>query len=173
MELVEGESLRSRIAAGPLSSRAAVRIARGIARGLARAHGRGVVHRDLKPENVMLDADGEPKILDFGLAKIDPGPGASAREVAATVSHLTEHGLLLGTPLYMSPEQALGVAVDARSDVFSFGVVLYEMLCGARPFGGDTAGQVLTAIARDDPPPLRSTPAKPPGKAVLLLTDEH
>jgi serine/threonine-protein kinase len=154
MELVEGETLRARITAGPLPARDAVRIARGIARGLARAHAKGVVHRDLKPENVMIDAEGEPKVLDFGLAKTDASSAGVEPGTADTASLLTEEGRLIGTPMYMSPEQVLGDRVDVRSDVFSLGVVLYEMLAGKRPFGGDTARHVLLAITQEDPRPL-------------------
>jgi serine/threonine-protein kinase len=162
MELVEGETLRRRIAAGPLPVREAVRIARAIARGLARAHAKGVLHRDLKPDNVLLDPEGEPKILDFGLAKLhEPAApeGASAIEKLETASHDTKDGQLLGTPGYMSPEQAKGtVDVDERSDVFSLGVVLYEMLAGKRPFRGDATLDVLIAASRDKPEPLTGVP---------------
>jgi serine/threonine-protein kinase len=162
MELVEGESLRRRIASGPLPVREAVRIARAIARGLARAHAKGVLHRDLKPDNVILDEEGEPKILDFGLAKLrEPAQaeGASAIEKLETASHDTKDGQLLGTPGYMSPEQAKGtVDVDERSDVFSLGVVLYEMLAGKRPFRGDATLDVLIAVSRDRPEPLTGVP---------------
>ncbi len=162
MELVEGESLRSRLREGPLSPKEAARIARGVARGLSRAHDKGVVHRDLKPENIVLDADGEPKILDFGLAKLDPRAGGGPPELAATESRLTEEGHLLGTPLYMSPEQMLGEDVDGRSDLFSLGIVLYEMLAGKRPFAGATVGQVLVAITRDEAIPLREVAPEVP-----------
>jgi serine/threonine-protein kinase len=168
MELVEGETLRARMAAGPLSPDEVVRIGRGIARGLARAHAKGVVHRDLKPENVMIDLDHEPKILDFGLAKIDSS-GIATTEIVETESHVTEEGRLLGTPFYMSPEQVLGAPVDARSDVFSLGVVLYEMCCGKRPFGGDKLGHVLLAITQDEPPPLREVaPGVPEALAAIV-----
>jgi eukaryotic-like serine/threonine-protein kinase len=152
MELVEGETLRARLENG-LSVAESVRIAKEIARGLARAHEKGIVHRDLKPENVMLTRHDEVKILDFGLAKAreERVPTASALENADTETNLTREGKLLGTPGYMSPEQARGQEVDARTDVFAFGVVLYEMLTGERPFVGGTTQDVLTAVMRDAP----------------------
>jgi len=152
IELVEGETLRARIDRG-LSVAEGVRIAREIARGLARAHEKGIVHRDLKPENVMITRHGEVKILDFGLAKLREPAATSDSAVAdaQTASNLTGEGRLLGTPAYMSPEQARGLAVDARTDVFSFGVVLYEMVSGCRPFVGQTTQDVLAAIMRDSP----------------------
>jgi len=162
MELVEGPTLRERMASGRLRVSEVVRIARGIARGLARAHAKGIVHRDLKPDNVILDAeaDGEPKILDFGLAKLreerSPLAGTLA-EHGETASLLTEEGRLLGTPHYMSPEQAGSAGgLDARSDVFALGVLLYEMLAGRRPFEADRLGELLARIERDPPASLRS-----------------
>ena len=154
MELVEGETLRNRLTRGPLTPPEALRMVRGVARGLARAHARGVVHRDLKPENVMLDHDGEPKILDFGIAKLhDPGaPDVSA--LARTMTQATEAGRVLGTLGYMAPEQARGAKVDARADLFSLGVVLYEALAGVAPFRGETPLEVLVAASRDTPVPL-------------------
>jgi serine/threonine-protein kinase len=173
MELVEGETLRARIARGALPVAEAVRIARGIARGLARAHAKGVVHRDLKPDNVMIDGDGEPKILDFGLAKLReaaaPAGGPSALEHAETAGPATEEGRLLGTPQYMAPEQGKGAPTDARSDVFSFGLVLYEMCAGRRAFQGATSLDVLMAIARDPHEPLRRrVPEATPGLEAVV-----
>jgi eukaryotic-like serine/threonine-protein kinase len=144
MELVEGASLRARLAKS-IPREDALAIARGMARGLAKAHEKGIVHRDLKPENVMVSETLDVKLLDFGLAKWrDDSPDA-------TVTH---EGRVLGTPAYMSPEQAKGKPVDGRTDVFAFGVVLYEMLSGVRPFTGDSAVEILAAITRDDPPPI-------------------
>jgi serine/threonine-protein kinase len=172
MELVEGQSLRERIAGGRMPSGEAIRIARGIARGLGRAHAKGIVHRDLKPENVVLDADGEPKILDFGLAKLREVHGTqdpSAIERLETESVATEEGRALGTPAYMSPEQARGGFVDARSDVFSLGVLLHEMLAGRRPFEGASSAEILAAILRDAPEPLaRDAPDAPKGLVALV-----
>ncbi len=217
MEYVEGRTLRSILTKGPLPVPEAIRIAHAVASGLVKAHDKGIVHRDLKPDNVMLGADGEVKILDFGLAKLrqekpdlEPGepapdltqsgelPGtrsdlSSERALGASLdglhvtssspdlehadtllmdqagqvsgadgsmssgsaeTHLTRAGQVLGTPGYMSPEQATGTSVDARSDIFSLGVVLYEMLSGTRPFKGETNADVLRAVKNDPPWPL-------------------
>jgi eukaryotic-like serine/threonine-protein kinase len=146
MELVEGESLRARLGEKKMARDDAIVIARGIARGLAKAHEKGIVHRDLKPENVMVSETLDVKVLDFGLAKW--------RDDASPEATVTHEGRVLGTPAYMSPEQAKGKPVDARTDVFAFGVVFYEMLSGVRPFTGDSAVEILAAITRDDPPPI-------------------
>jgi eukaryotic-like serine/threonine-protein kinase len=153
MERVEGRTLRALLEGGRLPVTEALRIGREIARGLARAHLAGVVHRDIKPENVMIGEDGQVKILDFGLAKRAPRDDADPAR-APTASDLeTAEGRILGTPSYMSPEQARGERVGARSDVFSLGVVLYEMASGVRPFSGSTPMRVLIAIDRDEPAP--------------------
>jgi len=158
MELVSGESLRARLERGPLTVPEALGVARDVARGLAEAHGAGLVHRDLKPDNIMIGRDGHAKILDFGLAKTAVDETESALAVAETMSRVTETGAIVGTLAYMSPEQAKGKPVDARSDVFSFGMVVYEMLAGRRPFGGESAAELIIAIDRDEPPPLRGVP---------------
>jgi serine/threonine-protein kinase len=154
-----------------------IRIAKGIARGLVAAHGKGIVHRDLKPENVMLDAESEPKILDFGLAKLRASP-ETLREILEhpafqhqpTDALSTEEGRMLGTPAYMSPEQAAGRPVDARSDLFSLGVVLYEALTGGRPFVGETSFETLASVMRDAPRPLReANPEVPPRLAAIVM----
>jgi serine/threonine protein kinase len=154
LEFVEGQTLAELIAAGSVPPDEAVRIARQIVDGLAAAHERGIVHRDLKPANVKLRPDGTVKILDFGLAKaLSPGSGENAAGAAAvtqTGTPATRVGVILGTPAYMSPEQARGLAVDRRTDVWAFGCVLYELLTGVRPFTGDSS-QVLAAILRADP----------------------
>ena len=155
MELVDGVTLRNRLSEGPLDTAEARRLASAIAEGLARAHAAGIVHRDLKPDNVMITADGRVKILDFGLAKQIPSAVEAGSDLT-TMSHTTQHGMVLGTVPYMSPEQASGRPVDGLSDQFSFGVVLYEMLCGRRPFEGDSVATLLSAILRDEPPPPRS-----------------
>jgi serine/threonine-protein kinase len=148
MELVVGTTLRAKLSEGGLTIDEVLETSRQIARGLARAHDRGVVHRDLKPENVMV---GElVKVLDFGLARIDDNVSP---EVASTA---TLQGEIAGTPGYMAPEQTTGGAVDARTDVFAFGVVLYEMLAGKRPFRGNTPMALAIAIARDAHAPLRT-----------------
>src|SRR6187401_2408673 len=151
MELVDGETLRSKLAGGPLPSRRAVAYALQIARGMAAAHGRGIVHRDLKPENVMITRDDHVKILDFGLAK--PFDSADPEKTrSATVA--TSAGTVLGTFGYMAPEQVRGLGVDHRADMFAFGSVLYEMLSGERAFKGETAADTMTAILTKDPPDL-------------------
>lgn len=150
MELVTGPSLRDVLAAGPLAEARALTIARQIALGLAAAHAKGVAHRDLKPENVVLTAAGQVKILDFGLARlteIGDAPAPSSRDGSALA---TRAGTVLGTPAYMAPEQARGEPADARSDVFSFGVVLVEMLTGQRLFTGG-ARAAREAVASWDP----------------------
>jgi serine/threonine-protein kinase len=151
MELVEGESLRARLANGAMAIPDALKVARGIARGLAKAHDRGLVHRDLKPDNVMVGTDLAVKILDFGLAKEVGLASESAVADAETATAVTTDGQVLGTPAYMSPEQAAGKPVDARSDVFALGIVLYEMVTGAAPFSAPTTMELLIAIARDTP----------------------
>jgi Tol biopolymer transport system component len=158
-ELLEGESLRERLARETLPHRKAVDWAAQIARGLAAAHDRGIVHRDLKPENVFVTKDGRVKILDFGLAKLVLGEETVGEAGgSATLSAATSPGTLVGTAGYMSPEQVRGQAVDARSDIFSLGAVLYEMLSGRRAFRRDTAADTLTAILKEDPPALGSVP---------------
>jgi TolB-like protein len=151
-ELVEGETLRARLARGPLSPREASEIGAQIAQGLAAAHAKGVVHRDIKPENVVLTPSGFARLLDFGLAKKSAIAGATEEE-ATRSALLTEPGVIAGTISYMSPEQVRGEPVDGRSDVFSLGVVLWEMLTGNRPFRGDSQVETLHAILKDDPTP--------------------
>ncbi len=166
MELCAGRSLRRVLEEGRLPPARAIGVARQIAAGLACAHAAGIVHRDLKPENVMVADDGTVKILDFGLARRVATDGGDGE----TVSHVTEEGRVLGTPAYMSPEQARGGAVDRRSDVFSFGVVLYEMIAGARPFGGAATMDVLVALSRDEPsPPSDLAPGIPAALDRLVM----
>ena len=154
MELLEGETLRGKLDAGPIPQKQAVDYALQIAKGLSAAHEKGVVHRDLKPENLFVLKDGHVKILDFGLAKrvesAPPGPETSA----PTRSGRTEPGAILGTMGYMSPEQVRGLPVDHRSDLFSFGAILYEMLSGKKAFRRDTASDTMAAILRDEPSEL-------------------
>jgi len=152
IELVEGETLRARLEAGPLPPRRAIAYALQIARGIAAAHTRGVVHRDLKPENVMIARDDQIKILDFGLAKSVEPRGDEAMTRGASLA--TSAGMVLGTFGYMAPEQVRGLAIDHRVDIFAFGAVLYEMLSGARAFTGETAADTMTAILTKDPPDL-------------------
>ena len=158
-ELLSGDTLRDRMNAGAIPLRKGVGYARQIARGLAAAHARGIVHRDLKPENVFVTSDGNVKILDFGLAKRDL-PAPSSGSVEATVARTTP-GTILGTVGYMSPEQVRGETADHRSDVFSFGSVLYEIVLGEPAFREDTEVETMTAILRSDPAGLRRRGAVP------------
>ena len=156
-ELLEGESLRTRIAGSALPVRKALDYAIQIAHGLAAAHDKGIVHRDLKPENLFVTRDGRVKILDFGLAKLLPSESAPVSSQDFTLSQAVEGttpGTLLGTVGYMSPEQVRLLPVDARSDLFSFGAILYEMLSGQRAFRGETPTDTMHAILRADPPEL-------------------
>ncbi|MCG3191413.1 MAG: Serine/threonine-protein kinase PknD [Thermoanaerobaculia bacterium] len=156
MELLEGETLRGALSAGALPQRKAVEYAIQIARGLAAAHEKGIVHRDLKPENVFVTKGGHVKILDFGLAKQTRVKGPDDTS-APTESWHTEPGTVMGTLSYMSPEQVRGEAIDHRSDIFSFGCVLYEMLSGTRAFTRATAAETMTAILKEEPPDLAAT----------------
>src|SRR5262249_4155658 len=158
MELLTGETLRQRLAEAPIPQRRALEYGLQIAQGLAAAHEKGIVHRDLKPENIFLTSAGRVKILDFGLAKVvarDPENTQSP-----TVAASTEPGTVMGTVGYMSPEQVRGRPADARSDIFSFGCVLYEMLSGERAFAGESRAGTRAAIAQKDP----QGPAQPSGR---------
>ena len=158
MELVDGDDLSRRIAAGPIPVDEALTLARQIADALEAAHEQGVIHRDLKPANIKVRGDGTVKVLDFGLAKIadeHPGAESSARAVSQsptiTTPAMTAAGTILGTAAYMSPEQAKGRPADKRSDIWAFGCVLYEMLSGERPFGGEDVAETLAAVIRGEP----------------------
>jgi sugar lactone lactonase YvrE len=149
-ELLEGDTLRARLADGPLPMRKAIDFGVHIVRGIAAAHERGIIHRDLKPENIFITKDGVVKILDFGLAKAAPSPEAAP--AATQLGADTTPGTVLGTIGYMSPEQVRGLAVDHRTDIFSFGAILYEMLAGRRAFRGDSHVETMNAILKEDPP---------------------
>ena len=154
-ELLEGETLRKKLANGAIPQRRAVEFAMQIARGIAAAHQRGIIHRDLKPENVFITKDGHLKILDFGLAKLTlAGLESNDQSQHPTMSRLTSEGVAMGTVGYMSPEQVQGLPADQRSDIFSFGAVLYEMLSGKRAFGGNSSVEVLNAILKEEPAEL-------------------
>src|SRR6266498_1207970 len=161
MELVEGRTLRELSTSGALPARKVLSIAPQIAEGLAKAHAAGIIHRDLKPENVMVSKDGFVKILDFGLAKLAlPESGISAMPTMDKPE--TQPGIVMGTLPYMSPEQASGQPLDFRTDQFSLGSVLYELVTGRRPFQGKTGPETLAAIIREEPKPIGElAPATP------------
>jgi TolB-like protein len=162
-ELVAGQTLRARLTAGPLPLREAAEIAAQVAEGLAAAHEKGVVHRDIKPENVVITPSGFARILDFGLAKRSaPTIGAASEDEATHSALMTEPGVIAGTIGYMSPEQVRGDTVDGRSDVFSLGVVLWEMLTGRRPFRGESHVETMNAILKEEPPPEPAVAKLPP-----------
>jgi hypothetical protein len=160
-ELLEGETLRDRLSAGALPVRKAVEYAVQVANGLASAHDKGIVHRDLKPENLFVTHDGGVKILDFGLAKLI-GDGGGTVENRKTVTAGTSAGMVLGTVGYMSPEQVRAQPVDARTDLFSLGAILYEMLSGRRAFHGETPADTMSAILKEEPEPLTVSTAGVP-----------
>src|SRR5262245_61820850 len=160
MELVDGKTLRELLSSGSLTAKRVLQLATQVADGLAKAHGAGIVHRDLKPDNLMITKEGLVKILDFGLAKQQLIGGAGAETV--TLGRGTEPGILLGTVGYMSPEQARGDVVDYRSDQFSLGAILYEMVTGKRAFARGSAAETLSAIVREEPEPLSIVNPKTP-----------
>ncbi|MGA7613978.1 MAG: protein kinase [Thermoanaerobaculia bacterium] len=155
MELVKGRSLREILLTSEIAPKEALRIAEAIADGLAAAHEKGIVHRDLKPENVMITPDGRVKILDFGLAKLAESGFSDQDETLSRSPHHTLPGSIIGTPAYMSPEQASGASADYRSDQFSLGAILYEMLAGWPAFRRATGVETMTAIIREEPEPLQ------------------
>lgn len=162
MDYIEGQTLRDRIRQGPLPLAQAVPLAAEIAEALQAAHEKGLVHRDIKPANIMLTPEGHAKVMDFGLAKRYAGPDADDTTVAGSLVTLTGEGLTPGTPAYMSPEQLRGRPLDPRSDVFSFGIVLYEMLTGRHPFGHESGLTTANAILSEEPRPLAGAVAGAP-----------
>lgn len=163
-ELLQGETLRDRLRKGPMRLREVLDTGIELARGLAAAHSAGIVHRDLKPENIFVTKDGRIKILDFGLARLDPAKAATADDSTIPYRQESAPGQVLGTVGYMSPEQARGQAADARSDIFAVGVILYEMLTGKRAFQKATSVETMTAILNEDPPAISQVaPSLSPG----------
>ena len=163
MEYIEGETLSKIIERGPLPLDKALQYAVQIVDALAAAHAKGVIHRDLKPGNVIITRNGA-KVLDFGLAKLSTEKISpeSAANIQTVTEPITRAGAILGTLYYMAPEQVEGKEADERSDIFSFGVVFYEMITGQRPFNGDTQAAVLAALLKDQPPPMsQRQPAVP------------
>src|SRR6202795_2718352 len=156
-ELLEGETLRERLRSGSIAVRKALDYALQIAHGLAAAHEKGIIHRDLKPENLFVTNDGRVKILDFGLAKLTQPEDQFGRQTNLPTAAGTEPGVVMGTLGYMSPEQVKGKPADQRSDLFSFGAILYEMLSGVRAFHRDSAAETMSAILREEPPDFSAT----------------
>src|SRR5438132_11041603 len=169
-ELLEGEALRERLGGSALPQRKAIDYALQIAHGLAAAHEKGIIHRDLKPENIFVTRDGRVKILDFGLAKVRNLPKDGVTD-AQTEARETDPGTVVGTAGYMSPEQVRGGAVDRRTDIFSLGAILYEMLCGRRAFRGSSSIDTMHSILHDDPPELSGS--GPQISAALQLVVQH
>jgi serine/threonine protein kinase len=161
-ELLQGVVLQQKLGGRPFPLQKAIDYALQIAKGLSAAHEKGIIHRDLKPGNIFITKEGHVKILDFGLAKLIHPETSNSTSAPSEISDLTESGVLLGTIVYMSPEQVTGRKVDRRSDIFAFGSVFYEMLCGKRPFGGETQIEVMHAILKADPPPLSQSNANIP-----------
>jgi len=170
-EFVEGQTLRQRLTSGQMETNAVLEVALQVASALTAAHEAGIVHRDIKPENLMLRPDGFVKVLDFGLAKLTERPMQMVDTNAPTsLGGETDPGTVLGTVHYMSPEQARGLKVDARSDIFSLGIVLYEMIAGRRPFTGVTASDVLAAILQTEPTKLAQAAPTVPAELDRIIT---
>jgi serine/threonine protein kinase/Tol biopolymer transport system component len=168
-EFVEGETLRHRLSRSPLTLSEALNIAIQVADALSAAHKAGIIHRDIKPENIMLRPDGYVKILDFGLAKLSEQASPAVAAEAPTIQVRTGSGIVIGTAGYMSPEQARGLGVDSRSDIFSLGAVIYEMIARRKPFEGDTPSDTLASILKTEPPPVaRVAPGVPPELARIV-----
>jgi eukaryotic-like serine/threonine-protein kinase len=169
MEYVAGRSLQQLIPRKGLSIADSLKYSVQIADALAKAHAAGIVHRDLKPGNILINDEGTVKVVDFGLAKLTETADSTEEDPTRTIRRETQEGAIVGTLSYMSPEQAEGKKVDARSDIFAFGVVLYEMVTGRRAFQGASAAATLAAILHQDPKPLReSIPDAPPELGKLI-----
>ena len=162
LELVEGETLATRIGRERLSIPGLLRITSAVVDAVACAHEHGILHRDLKPANIMLTADDQVKVLDFGLAKLREAPSAAEAPTLRCAGPLSRPDLVLGTPSYMSPEQAEQAAIDERSDIFSLGVILYELATGERPFNGTSAMSIISSVLRDTPRPITDLNALAP-----------
>src|SRR5690349_90628 len=169
-EFVEGETLRHRLSRAPLALSETLNISMQIADALAAAHKAGIIHRDIKPENIMLRPDGYVKVLDFGLAKLSEQASPAMAAEAPTIQVRTGSGIVIGTAGYMSPEQARGLGVDHRSDIFSLGAVIYEMLARRKPFEGDTPSDTLAAILKTEPPPLSRVIPGVPAELTRIVT---
>jgi serine/threonine protein kinase/Tfp pilus assembly protein PilF len=170
-EYIEGETLRQHMLRGRMPIRETLDVAVQIAGALSAAHGAGIIHRDIKPENMMLRPDGYVKVLDFGLAKPTQQETPTTSTQAPTIARAkTEPGMLLGTLAYMSPEQARGKVVDARTDIFSFGILLYEMVTGRAPFEGETTSDIIASILKTDPPPLVFHSPEAPAELERIVT---
>jgi eukaryotic-like serine/threonine-protein kinase len=169
-EFIDGQTLRQRMKSARLEIREALDVAVQIASALAAAHEAGIVHRDVKPENVMLRRDGYIRVLDFGLAKLAELTQSTHTEALTAGEVSTEAGLVMGTVRYMSPEQARGQKVDARSDIFSLGIVLYEMIAGRAPFEGETSSDVIAALLAKEPLPLTQFLSEVPVELERIVT---
>jgi serine/threonine-protein kinase len=168
-EFVEGETLRHRLSRSALTLSETLNIAIQVADALSAAHKAGIIHRDIKPENIMLRPDGYVKVLDFGLAKLSEQATPAVAAEAPTIQVRTGSGIVIGTAGYMSPEQARGLGVDHRSDIFSLGAVIYEMLARRKPFEGETPSDTLAAILKSEPPPLARVARGVPPELVRIV----
>ena len=169
-EFVEGETLRHRLSRSALTFSEALDISIQVADALSAAHKAGIIHRDIKPENIMLRPDGYVKVLDFGLAKLNEGASPAVSAEAPTIQVRTGSGIVIGTAGYMSPEQARGLSVDHRSDIFSLGAVIYELLARRKPFEGETPSDTLAAILKTEPPPLSRVAPGIPAELARIVT---